>query len=265
MENFIKKIFSLLTIKIKNLSKSNYSLIIERMEIDFIFSRFIKKKKLRILDVGAHHGEFIDIFSNLKFGKNKQFFEIICFEPFVPNYRILKKKTINLKKNIKASVYNIAISNKTEKKLFYVGNSDTLVSCEDHWVKNFKNEFLNFKKILLQCFSFKDFIKKFSFDTTQEIDLLKIDVEGHDLIVLKNIFKNKLVINSVMIEFDIQNLSIVQNIIKFLKTNKFSKIFIFGRKGIYTSYIGEYVSGNNFLKIINKNIIESGNFVAFKD
>jgi FkbM family methyltransferase len=262
MGNFIKKIFNLLPLKAFNL---NSPLIIERMEIDFIFSRFIKKKILRILDVGAHYGEFIDIFSNLKFGKNKQIFEIFCFEPFVSNYRIIQKKTNILKKNIKANIYNFAISNKTEEKLFYVGNSDTLVSCEDRWVKNFKNQFLNNKKILLQCFSFKDFIKKYSFDTTKEIDLLKIDVEGHDLVVLNNILENKLIVNSVMIEFDIQNLSIAQNIIQLLKSKKFSKIFIFARKGIYTSYIGEYVSSNNFLKIINKHIIESGNFVAFKD
>jgi FkbM family methyltransferase len=262
MGTFIKKIFNLLPLKAFNL---NSPLIIERMEIDFIFSRFIKKKKLRILDVGAHYGEFLDIFSNLKFGKIKQSFEIFCFEPFVSNYKIIQKKTFNLNTNIKANIYNFAISNKTEEKLFYVGNSDTLISCENRWIKSFKSEFLNYRKILLQCFSFKDFIKKYQYDTSKKIDLLKIDVEGHDLVVLNNIFQNKLIINSVMIEFDVKNLSVTKNIIKSLKLNKFLKIFIFGRKGIYTSYIGEYINNNNLLKIIKANNIKSGNLVAFKN
>ena len=67
-----------------------------------------------------------------------------------------------------------------------------------------------------------------------------------------------------MIEFDTNNLSATKDIIKFLKFKKFIKIFIFGRSGIYTSYIGEYTKNNNLLKIINKNNISSGNLVAFK-
>jgi hypothetical protein len=247
----------------KNFYLKKY-LIIERMEIDFIFSRFIKKKKLRILDIGAHHGEFLDIFSNLQFGKIRQSFEIFCFEPFVKNFSIIKKKMNYLDGNIKVHIYNFAISNKTEKKFFYIGSSDSLVSCENRWLKKFKNDFLNYKKILMPCFSFKDFINKYKFDTYKDIDLLKIDVEGHDLIVLNNVLENNLVVNSVMIEFDIKNISTAKSIINYLKIKKFLKIFIFGRSGIYTSYIGEYTDIQNFSKIIKKNNIESGNLVAFK-
>jgi hypothetical protein len=76
---------NILISKIKNfllsrLPSFNNRLIIERMEIDFIFSRFIKKKTLRILDVGAHHGEFLDIFSNLQFIKILGIF-VLCFNP----------------------------------------------------------------------------------------------------------------------------------------------------------------------------------------
>jgi FkbM family methyltransferase len=258
----IKNIFNYFRLN-NHYSKKN--MIIERMEIDFIFSRLINKKKLRILDIGAHHGEFLDIFSNLKFAKIIQNFEIFCFEPFVANFNVIKKKTKYLDKNIKANIYNFAISNKTEKKFFYVGSSDTLVSCESRWLKNFKNEFLNYKKILMQCFSFKDFITKYKFNVNIEIDLLKIDAEGHDFIVLNDIFQNNLIINSVMIEFDNQNLAMTKSIIKFLKLKKFIKIFIFGRNGISTSYIGEYTNKFNHLKILNENNISSGNLIAFKN
>jgi FkbM family methyltransferase len=244
---------------------SKKNIIIERMEIDFIFSRLINKKKLRILDIGAHHGEFLDIFSNLKFANIRQNFEIFCFEPFISNFNIIKKKTKYLGRNIKANIYNFAISNKTLKKFFYVGSSDTLVSCEGRWLKNFKKEFLSYKKILMQCISFKDFIKKYKFNIYNEIDLLKIDAEGHDFIVLNDIFRNNLIINSVMIEFDTKNFTMTKSIIKFLKLRKLTKIFIFGRNGVYTCYIGEYKNNYNLQKIINENNILCGNIVAFKN
>lgn len=260
---------NILISKIKNflLSKFpalNRRLIIERMEIDFIFSRFIKKKTLRILDVGAHHGEFLDIFSNLQFGGIHQRFEIFCFEPFDKNFNIIKKKIKYLNSNVKTKIYNFAISNKTEKKIFYVGKNDTLVTCESYWINKFKKEFINYKKLKMQCLTFADFIKQYNFNNFQEIDLLKIDVEGHDLIVLNSILENDIKINSVMIEFEPNNSLKNKEIIKYLILKKFAKIFIFGRDGIYTSYIGEYINNRNFARIMNTNKIFTGNLVAFK-
>lgn len=260
---------NILITKIKNIflrkfPRFNKQLIIERMEIDFIFSRFTNKKHLRILDIGAHHGEFLNIFSNLSFGNVSQNFEIFCFEPYNKNFNIIKNKLNFLNKNIKAKIYNFAISDKTEKKIFYIGKSDTLVTCESKWLKKFKNDFLKYKKVSMPCLTFYDFVKKFDFDISKDIDLLKIDVEGHDLIVLNNIIENNLKIQSVMIEFETDNIFKTIKIIKYLISKKFSKIFIFGRSGMYTSYIGEYININYFLKVIKKNKILGGNLVAFK-
>lgn len=261
---------NILISKIKNffLSKFpafNRRLIIERMEIDFIFSRFTTKKKLRILDIGAHHGEFLDIFSNLQYGATSQIFEIFSFEPFVNNFKIIKKKIKYLNKNIRSKIYNFAISNKTEKKVFYVGKTDTLVTCESSWLNKFKKEFIKKNKIKMPCLTFADFIRQYDFDSSKEIDLLKIDVEGHDLIVLNNVLENNIKINSVMIEFEPNDLLKNKKIIKLLTLKKFKKIFIFGRDGIYTSYIGECINYKKFFKIINNNKIFSGNLVAFKN
>ena len=257
----MKQIFNFL---FKNKFSSKNSLIIERMEIDFVFSRFLNKKKIRILDIGAHHGEFLDIFSNLKFGSVRQSFQVFCFEPFINNFQRIKRKIKNLSKNVTTNIYNLAISDTTEKKLFYVGNSDTLVTCEKHWTKKFKNNFLNYKKILMECITFKDFIKQYQFDVLSDIDFLKIDVEGHDFVVLNNILETNIKINSVMIEFDANNLSSIKKIINYLKIKKFTQIFIFGRSGIYTSYIGPYVKADNLKKIIIKNKIQGGNIIAFQ-
>jgi FkbM family methyltransferase len=261
---------NILISKIKNFFLSNFPalnkrLIIERMEIDFIFSRFTKKKILRILDIGAHHGEFLDIFSNLQYGGTPQIFEIFSFEPFVNNFKIIQKKIKYLNKNIRPKIYNFAISNKTEKKVFYVGKTDTLVTCESYWLNKFKKEFIKKIKIKMPCLTFADFIGQYDFDSSKEIDLLKIDVEGHDLIVLNNVLENDVKINSVMIEFEPNDLLKNKEIIKLLTLKKFKKIFIFGRDGIYTSYIGECVNCKNFFKIINTNNISCGNLVAFKD
>jgi len=257
----MKKIFNFF---FKNKFNSKNGLIIERMEIDFIFSRFLNKKKIRILDIGAHHGEFLDIFSNLKFGSVRQSFQVFCFEPFINNFKIIKRRLKKLSKNIITHIYNLAISDTTEKKLFYVGNSDTLVTCEKQWTKKFKKNFLHYKKILMECITFKDFIKQYQFDVLSEIDLLKIDVEGHDFVVLNNILETNIKINSIMIEFDANNLNSIKNIINCLKIKKFVKIFIFGRSGIYTSYIGPYITNLNLKKNIIKNKIQGGNIVAFK-
>jgi len=263
MENIlISKINNFL---LSRLPSFNNRLIIERMEIDFIFSRLTKKKTLRILDIGAHHGEFLDIFSNLQFGGIFQKFQIFCFEPFDKNFNIIKKKISNLNKNIKPKIYNFAISNKTEKKIFYVGKNDTLVTCESYWLNKFKKEFIKYKKLKMQCITFADFVKQYNFDNSKEIDLLKIDVEGHDLVVLNDILENNIKINSVMIEFEPCNSFKNKKIIKYLILKKFTKIFIFGRDGIYTSYIGEYINYRNFAKIINDNKIFTGNLVAFKN
>jgi FkbM family methyltransferase len=257
----MKKIFNYF---FKNNFYYQNSLIIERMEIDFVFSRFIYKKKIRILDIGAHHGEFLDIFSNLKFGSIRQSFEVFCFEPFVNNFKIIKKKIKNLSKNVRTHVYNLAISDTSEKKLFYVGSSDTLVTCEKHWTRKFKKNFSNYKKISMECITFEDFIKLYKFDSLSEIDFLKIDVEGHDFVVLNNILETNIKINSVMIEFDANNLIATKKIINYLKIKKFVQIFIFGRSGIYTSYIGPYVADNKLKKIITENKIQGGNIVAFQ-
>jgi len=117
----------------------------------------------------------------------------------------------------------------------------------------------------MECVTFKDFIMKYKFDLRTEVDLLKIDVEGHDFVVLRNILETNIKINSIMIEFDTNNLTVMKSIINYLKAKKFMKIFIFGRSGIYTSYISQYATNGTLFKNIKENKIQGGNIVAFCD
>ena len=56
-----------------------------------------------LIDVGAHHGETIKLF-NVKFNINN----IYAFEPSYKNFKILEKKTKNIK-NTNLKIYNYGI------------------------------------------------------------------------------------------------------------------------------------------------------------
>ena len=250
IKNFFKKII-----------KKENPLIIEKMEVDFFISRSLDKKKLRIVDIGAHHGEFLDIFKEYKYNQKYQIYSI---EPYKKNFSIIEKKIKELPNNIVAKAFNIAISSDTYDKTFFVGNQDTLISCEKKWLKKFPENFSKKKKINFPTYSFVDFSGKFKFDLDKPIDFLKIDTEGHDFIVLKSVLQSKVVINSIMIEFDVKNKMTVNEIIKFLKIYKFKQIFIFCRTGIYTHYIGPIFNIDDFTQLKKNFKFSSGNIVAFR-
>ena len=250
-----------LSIFFKKIINTKNPLIIEKMEVDIFVSRNLNKKKLRIVDIGAHHGEFLDIFKEYKYNQK---YHIYSIEPYKKNFSIIEKKIKELPSNITAKAFNIAISSQTDNKIFFVGNHDTLVSCDEKWLKKFPENFKKKKKINFPTYSFVDFSSKFKFDLDKPIDFLKIDTEGHDFIVLKSVLQSKVLINSIMIEFDVKNKIVVNQIIEFLKTYKFKHIFIFCRTGIYTHYIGPIFNIENFTKIKKKYKFDSGNIVAFR-
>ena len=69
------------------------------------FLKYFEKKKNKtivyFIDVGAHHGESIKLFS--KYFKIQK---VLAFEPSIENFNVLKKKTRSYK-NLK--LYNIAL------------------------------------------------------------------------------------------------------------------------------------------------------------
>ena len=78
-----------LSIFFKKIINKKNPLIIEKMEVDFFVSRNLNKKKLRIVDIGAHHGEFLDIFKEYKYNQKYQIYSI---EPYKKNFSIIEKK-----------------------------------------------------------------------------------------------------------------------------------------------------------------------------
>ena len=162
----------------------------------------ISKKNVVIIDVGANKGQTIDLFINIY-----DSYEIYAFEPNKKLYYELKKKFFKYK-NI--HLQNAGVSEKRGELIFNENILDETSSFEDI---NLNSEYA-FKKAkilgvkinelvkdsyLSEVITLHDFILE---QQLKAIDILKIDVEGHELKVLKGLFKTRLKnrINYIQIE-----------------------------------------------------------------
>ena len=143
-------------------------------------------KKVNIMDVGASDG-IASKFFNRKLKINK----IICFEPNKSYVRILKKLNI---KNLIVNAYGIGQFNKYYKIFFprykfFSKNLDliTYTYYNKQALLNQINLDFRFKKNISIVKS-KIYLKKIKKMRTK-IDLIKIDVNGHELSVLKGLSK----------------------------------------------------------------------------
>ena len=79
--------------------------------------KFLKKKNINIeylIDVGAHHGETIALFS-----KNFKLNQVYAFEPSPLNYKNLKKKYQNKKISFELILENFALGTSDKNVKFY--------------------------------------------------------------------------------------------------------------------------------------------------
>ena len=181
---------------------------------------FIKKNNLKFnkyIDVGTHEGEFLELILDKKITK------IYCFEPQKFYFFFLKKKFK------KAKVYNYALDKETSKKFFFINKLDSTSTLSKINKKSF---YLRFKNYLLNQknnYENKTFIKTTTLDIIFKNNilkktLLKIDVEGYELNVLKGA-KNKLKeIPYILIEQQFGNQyknSDFSKVDKYLKDNNF--------------------------------------------
>lgn len=187
----------------------------------------IKKEKLIIntfIDIGAHKGKYTDLFIH-----NFNIKNVYMFEPQVKMFKYIKKKYNNTKI---INTFNYGISNKNEKKIFYINKHDLTSSVKK---LNPKNTYLNLKsklfstdltgmverKMIIKTIKLKDFFLK---KNIKNVDLIKVDTEGHELEVLLGLQKEILLVKAFLIEFhDNQTYLNYDNrkIEKILKKNNF--------------------------------------------
>ena len=149
---------------------------------------FYKKKNINIvIDVGAHKGEFISYIEHI----NPKI--IYAFEPQKEIFKSLSKR---VSKNKKIKLFNKALSNKNENKNFYI---NSLSSTSSLLKPNEKSYWMRFKKIILNSshlITKKISLKTYTLDSIllnklpdNKNILLKIDVEGNELNVIKGALK----------------------------------------------------------------------------
>ena len=183
-------------------------------------------EKLEIFfDIGSHKGTYTDLMLN-----NFRLEKIVMVEPQKNIYKYLKQK---YNRNKKVRIYNVAISEKKKMQTLYINKHD-LTSSLTQIDKN--NKYLNLKarlfggtindliqkKYMISSYKLLDIIKN---NKIRQIDLLKIDTEGHELQVLKgagSFLKNN--IKYILIEIHNSDIFLNYNAKKidsYLKKNKF--------------------------------------------
>tara|TARA_B110000014_G_scaffold235342_1_gene199830 strand:+ start:787 stop:1521 length:735 start_codon:yes stop_codon:yes gene_type:complete len=166
---------------------------INKKKIILFFLEKLDKKKVNIVDIGAHKGETIDLFAS-KLNINK----IYSFEPNEKLFQELKKNK-RYKLN-QIEIYNFAIGKFSEKKELNIfkDTSSSTINLIDENTKYFKR-----KKKLMAFFSgSENFIKEKQIIEVQNlsefiknkninnIDILKIDTEGYEYNVLSGLKEN---------------------------------------------------------------------------
>lgn len=227
---FVNKIFNRKIIKELTLEISDIKFSLKAFSGDLGFICEVNCKKSYFLneDFKCHKGGVcIDIGANigcfsLEIAKINSDCKIFAFEPHPETFnRLSKNKFINGKINV--IPINAAISNKTEKILLSVGDNCNMakVILKDINSKN--------NTILVQGYKLDDFIYKYGID---QIELIKIDVEGHEIECLEGAKKALMITKNIVIEYHSDQLKL--KTINILEANGFSIIIknslIFGIK-----------------------------------
>ena len=197
--------------------------------IKFFKCRF-NDQALTIIDVGAHVGETISLFS-----KNFTIKKMICYEASKFNFNKLIKSKYH--KNYNIILNNIALGSKENKlEFFQTSESSSSTFCKIDQNSNYfkrKKNILNFfhrKEYILQSelIEIKTLKNEFSKYDLKYIDILKIDTEGSEFDVIKGADQSLKFVNFILFEHHYDQMII--------KNYKFSEI-------------NEYLTKLNFKKI----------------
>ena len=201
--------------------------------------KFLKKNKYNnfklLIDVGAHKGESIKLFS-----KNFVIKKIISFEASPINFEYLKKKIKDNKQgynNTEIVLENTALG--AEDKIiefnqFNESSSSTIkeIDKESNYYKrkfrliNFLNNKETYQKIKIKISKLKDYIE---INNIKKIDFMKIDTEGYEFEILLGLESKIKLVDIIMFEHHYDNMIkkgyTFGDINKLLIKNNFNKIY----------------------------------------
>jgi len=196
------------------------------------------KKNSVYLDIGSSIGTTVicDLSLNYK---------VFAFEPssYFKNLKKIKF-LVDLFSKKKLEIFNLALSNKKEKKFIYL-NSNNIGNISFH--KKFINQKRKLKKEYVQCVKIDQILKKIN-----SVDIIKLDVEGHIFQILsssKILFKLKPIL---ILELDKKNDKNFSKVDKILKKNNYRLLF---NKNVNFHNDYCYSSNRNVIEYTKKNKI----------
>ena len=156
------------------------------------YQQNLKASRPVILDVGANKGQSIDFFLKL--------YKDCLIYAFEPNKRLYLQLLEKYRQNGNIKLFNSGVSSETGKLVFHETVTDETSTFEE---LNYDSEYLKMKARVLgvqpheiikssyevEVITLYDFIRKLEL---KQIDVIKIDTEGHEYKCLQGLFKEKL-------------------------------------------------------------------------
>lgn len=155
------------------------------------YKTHLNQNRINIIDVGANKGQSIDFF--LKINKNAT---INSFEPNKKLFHLLQNK---YKTNTNITIHNLGLSNVKGELIFHENVIDETSSFEE---LNFESKYLEKKAKVLGVAKENIIVDNYKVEVIRLIDflkdnpnigfdVLKIDVEGHELQCLQGLFQEE--------------------------------------------------------------------------
>jgi FkbM family methyltransferase len=200
-------------------------------KIKKFYSAHIKNIDINIIDVGANKGQSIDFF--------KSTFPDATIYSFEPNKKLFTRLEVKYQSNLKIKLYPLGISSKKGELLFNENILDETSTLEEI---NFDSKLLSKKaqilrvsknemivdRYMIHTITLGEFLKEYS---EVAFEILKIDVEGHELACLKGLFNIpflKIPIRFIQLEYHHDDMyrtnSNLQEIEILLNQNGFNKV-----------------------------------------
>jgi len=163
-----------------------------------------------IFDLGAHIGLSV-LYFKIKYPNSR----IVAFEPNSNIFPILQE---NMECNNLTNVelHNTALGSKDEVRTFYIDNSGNNAFSTGGFNKDAWNGTQTTTKIKVKCEQLSKYI-------AEEIDILKMDIEGAETEVIKELIENDKLkyVKNILIEYHPINNGNSKNILKLLNENGF--------------------------------------------